>query len=388
VPTPSLDEARRKGLLNPLGVPIENRYLAELRRLALHPELSTQARAVSIVYTPLHGVGGKLGPQALAQAGFSRVFPVEAQLEPDPRFPTVRYPNPEEKGALDLSLALAREKDADLVLANDPDADRLAVAVRKGPGEHVQLTGDQVGALLGYYLLTEGKGGAERLVVSTVVSSPLLRYMAAELGAHYAETLTGFKWIANRAMALESERKLVLTFAYEEALGYAVCRAVRDKDGLSAAVVFAELAAFCRSRSSSVLEYLETIYRRFGLFKTAQRSVTLPGASGAAEIRAIMERLRASPLKSIGPVRVAATRDLLHGSELPSANVMAWDLEGGGRIVARPSGTEPKIKYYFELRETPGESEELPPAKVRGERRLLALVTDFVRLAVERGQPG
>jgi phosphomannomutase len=383
LPMPPVEKARRKGLVRSLGAELESRYLAEVRKLVLHPEAP---RDLEIVSTPLHGVGGTLAKAALGQAGFTRVAPVEAQFEPVGRFPTVRFPNPEEKGALDLAFALARERRADLIIANDPDADRLSVAVPTGTGDYLQLSGDQVGALLAYYLLTEKAGGAERAVVTTIVSSSLLSRMAEGLGLRYAEVLTGFKWIANRALALEAEGA-EFVMGYEEALGYTLGRIVRDKDGISAAAVFAELAAFCKSEGKTVLGYLEEIYRRFGLFQSGQHNVVLPGSAGAAQIQEIMKRLRASPPKAVGTAPVNAVRDLLNGIrrsaegeqaiDLPRSDVLVFELPDA-RITCRPSGTEPKIKYYFELREQIAAGEPFPQAKARAEEKMKVLIAQFL----------
>ncbi|HEY3445040.1 MAG TPA: phospho-sugar mutase [Myxococcales bacterium] len=388
LPMPSLAEAKSKGLLKSIGTEMEKRYLASIKKLELHPEVK---RDVGIVYTAMHGVGGKLAREGLQRAGFTKVWPVTSQLEPDGNFPTVRFPNPEEKGAMDLSLALAREKDADLVIANDPDADRLAIAAKKGPGEYLQLSGDQVGALLGYYLLTERQGGPDRLVVTTIVSSSLLGEMARSLGVKYAETLTGFKWIANQAIAIEAKTPTEFVMGYEEALGYTIGVGVRDKDGISAAAVFAELAAVCKARGHSVLHYLEEIYRRFGLFRSAQHSIVLPGSTGAAEIQKMMARLRANPPKTIGVTAVSAMRDLSRSIrvtaqgeqkvDLPKSDVLTFELEGGGRITARPSGTEPKIKFYFELREPIAPNESFEAAQARADVRMKALIEAFVKIA-------
>jgi phosphomannomutase len=388
LPMPPLEKARRKGLVHSVGLEMDARYLATVKKLELHPDLP---KDVGIVYTAMHGVGGKLARAALAERGFKNVWPVPAQLEPDGRFPTVRFPNPEEKGALDLSLALAREKDADLVIANDPDADRLAIAARKAHGEYVQLSGDQVGALLACYLLTERKGGADRLVVTTVVSSALLSQMAKSFGVQYEETLTGFKWIANRAIALESQRPVDFVMGYEEALGYTIGRAVRDKDGISGGAVFAELAAWCKSQGKTVLGFLEEIYRRFGLYQSAQHNIVLPGATGAAQIQQMMKRLRASPPARIGETMVTAVRDLERGIrtsdkgeekiDLPPSDVLTFELQFGGRITARPSGTEPKIKFYFEIREEIAPDEFFPAAQTRADGRMKELVEAFVKFA-------
>jgi phosphomannomutase len=337
----------------------------------------------------MHGVGARFTLAALARAGFADVRPVAAQNEPDGAFPTVNFPNPEEKGALDLALALCEETKADLLLANDPDADRLAAGARDRKGRMRVFSGNEIGVLLGAYCLKERRPRPERpLVVTTIVSSSQLGAIARDLGASYAETLTGFKWIENRALELERTEGLETVFGYEEALGYSVGDVVRDKDGISAALVFADLAGWCRARGVTVWDWLEEVQRAHGLFLSAQRSVTIPGAEGAATIAAIVDAFRARPPATVGGLAVAQTRDYRAGVPgLPKSNVVAYLLEGGSRVTLRPSGTEPKIKYYFELREAPREGEELSSAKARGEERLAAFVADFVRLAVERGQP-
>jgi phosphomannomutase len=380
-------EAEAKGLFAALGHELARRYHEAIAALVLHPG---EGRDLGVVYTAMHGVGARFTLEALARSGFTNVHPVSEQNEPDGAFPTVAFPNPEEPGALDLALALCEETKADLLLANDPDADRLAAGARDRDGRMRIFSGNEIGVLLGAYALTQRTPRPGKpLVVTTIVSSSQLGSIARDLGAAYAETLTGFKWIENRALELEKTEGLSTVFGYEEALGYSVGDVVRDKDGISAALVFADLAGWCRARGVTPWGYLEEIQRRHGLFLSAQKSVTIPGTEGATTIAAIMDGFRTSSPASIGGLAVVETRDYRAGVPgLPKSNVLAYLLDGGSRVTLRPSGTEPKIKYYFELRETPGESEELPPAKVRGERRLLALVTDFVRLAVERGQPG
>jgi phosphomannomutase len=336
--------------------------------------------------------------QALEGAGFDHVHPVPEQQQPDGEFPTVRFPNPEEPGALDLSLALAEQVEADLILANDPDADRLAVVARDASGKLSQLTGDEVGVLLGHYVLTETRPRpANPLVLATIVSSAQLGQIAGEQGARYDETLTGFRWICNRALELESDEKARFLFGYEEALGYSVGTAVRDKDGVGAALVFADLAGWCRSRGITVLEHLEQIQRRHGLFLARQVSFRFPGIEGPATIARVMEGFRERPPSHVGEREVRLTKDYLEGMTrgggqeqrltLPSSNVIAFDLGDGDRVTLRPSGTEPKIKYYFELRERPGSGESVEAARARGERRLESLIGSFLELARERGQP-
>jgi phosphomannomutase len=297
------------------------------------------------VYTPLHGVAAGLALRAFEQAGFPAPDLVAAQAEPDPDFPTVAYPNPEEPGTLDIALAQARRSDADLLIASDPDGDRLAAAVPdpKADGGWRVLTGDQVGALLGAYLLGRQPGGsdpARRLVATTVVSSTLLSRIAAAAGAQYAETLTGFKWIVRAA---ERRPGASFTFGYEEALGYAVGDIVRDKDGISAALALLGLAALARSGGESLLDAYDALESAHGVHLTSQ----LTAATTAPP--QVMARLRAGHQDRLGGEPVTSVTDLTGGTaELPSADVLSYRLRGG-RVVIRPSGTEPKIKAYLEI---------------------------------------
>ncbi|MDQ3036001.1 MAG: phospho-sugar mutase [Myxococcota bacterium] len=379
------EDARRAGLIEILGAELEDEYHAEIQKLLV---ATSTPRDVRIAYTALHGVGDRHVRRALATAGFAEVHSVASQAEPDGAFPTVRFPNPEEPGAMDHVLELAREVDAELVLANDPDADRLAVAVRTAPGAYVQLTGNEVGCLLAHYLLEHGTKDPKRAVLSSIVSSPMLGAIAQVHGAHWEQTLTGFKWIANRAMELESEGYRFVC-GYEEALGYTVGPLVRDKDGVSGALLMAELAAWSKAHGRTLIDELELMSRRYGLFLSRQVSVTMKGADGAAMIGRIMERVRAQPPTSVGVHAVLAVIDLSQGERrvrtgaveklaLPPSNVIAMELDGGHRVMLRPSGTEPKIKYYFDLREVTGEKEPVQSARARGERLLEAMSESFL----------
>jgi phosphomannomutase len=304
---------------------------------------------LNVVYTAMHGVAGQLMVRAMRLAGFGAPYVVAAQAEPDPDFPTVAFPNPEEPGALDLALADARRLGADLVIASDPDGDRLAVAVPEPGGDAAAgwrvLTGDQLGALLGAGLLgwTAGQAGPEaRLVASTVVSATLLAKIAAAAGVRYAETLTGFKWIARAADGVPGAR---FVFGYEEALGYAVGDVVRDKDGFGAALAMLRLATEARSRGRSVLDVYDELERVHGVHLTSQ--VTLRTADQAR----VMRRLRAAPPDAFGAEAVSGLTDLAAGGgAIPRADVLIFRL-AGGRVVLRPSGTEPKIKCYIEITE-------------------------------------
>jgi phosphomannomutase len=365
------------------------------------------------VYTPLHGVAASLALRAIERAGFPAPHVVAAQAEPDPEFPTVAFPNPEEPGALDLALEQAREDGADLVLANDPDGDRLAVAAPDpaAPGAWRVLTGDQAGALIGSYLLdrTAAEPGAgRRLVVTTVVSSTLLSKIAAAAGARYAETLTGFKWIVRGGQGMPGSRFL---FGYEEALGYAVGDVVRDKDGISAALALLSLAVSARSAGQSLLDRWDVLEAEHGVHLTAQ--VTLLAASPAG----IMARLRAAPPAALAGQPVTGYHDLSTGasetgearagepgepeearagepreagaagagraaeSRLPPADVLIYQLPGA-RVVIRPSGTEPKLKAYLEIVE-PAARPTLAAARAAAADRLeplRAAVADLVTM--------
>jgi len=382
VPKVEYAQARGDGRLVVLGQDVTKRYLDGVTRLTIHPEVP-KAELV-IAYTALHGVGEPLFRAALAAAGFLRVHTVAEQAEPDGAFPTVAFPNPEEKGAMDLVLALAARERADVVLANDPDADRLAVAVRDEDGTYVTLNGNEIGCLLGHYLLSEGRG-ADRLVLSSVVSSPMLGAIAEAHDAHFEQTLTGFKWIANRAMELERHRGLSFVFGYEEALGYTVGTHVRDKDGISAALTMAEMAAWCRSSGRSLLDERERMWRRYGLFLSRQVSVMMPGAEGASAIAGVMERVRSSPPTEVASHAVTAFSDLLRATRYPAggvveklhyppSDVLMLELEGGHRVMLRPSGTEPKIKFYFDVRIALRQGEAVEDGQARGQALLGVLV--------------
>ena len=367
---PELDELRRTGLVIDLGEDLHDEYLARVVALRANPALD--GRSLVVAYTPLHGVGALSVEGAMKLGGFPQLHTEKSQREPDPEFPTVAFPNPEEKGAMDRVLALAAELKADLVLANDPDADRLAAAVPDGPGYRV-LSGDQVGALLADYLLAVSPKD-KRMVATTIVSSQLLGFLAQHYGADYRETLTGFKWIGNAAMDYEATHHGRFVMGYEEALGYSIGPLVRDKDGVSACVLFAELAVWNRARGKTVLDHLEEIYRRVGLFVTEQVSLTKPGAEGMAQIKAAMTTFRAAPPKELAGHAVESVADLARGEGgLPPSDVLVFRLAGGRRVIMRPSGTEPKLKSYYEVRVPIGATEAMADARARGLAELARL---------------
>ncbi len=369
--TLDLNRAVRDGKLRRFGEDLERRYRLNARSLMRNRTIA-QNQSITIAYTPLHGVGAAPLGRLLKENGFDTVIVEPSQAEPDGSFPTVEFPNPEEPGAMDRVFALANKVDADIVLANDPDADRLAVAIPEGDGFRL-LTGDQVGALLADYLLSGFADQREPLLITTVVSSQLLSMMAKARGARFREVLTGFKWIANTAIDMAASAKLVL--GYEEALGYCAGEMVRDKDGLSAALLFAEFCAVTLHRGQLISDRLESIYRDHGAFVTRQVSLVREGESGKQEIAQMMKRARTSAPTSIDGRVVVETTDLEDGSdELPAADAIIFRLKGDGRVIMRPSGTEPKLKCYYEVREDVGSNETVKAALGRAQQDLEKLI--------------
>jgi phosphomannomutase len=323
-------------------------------------------RELTIVHTALHGVGSEVVVSAFARAGFSAPIVVESQAEPDPEFPTVGFPNPEEPGAMDAALSLAARVHPDLVLANDPDADRCAVAVpdpasvtMANPSGWRMLRGDEVGSLLGAHILSRGVD-ADAVFASSIVSSRLLAAMAAKAGITHRETLTGFKWIA---------RVGGLRFGYEEALGYCVDpQQVRDKDGITAALMVAEMAAGLRARGRSLLDVLDDLSLAHGIHATDSFSLRV---SDLRMISALMSRLRRMPPTDLGGVQVVRTDDLAEGTDaLPPTDGLRFLLEDQSRVVVRPSGTEPKLKVYLEVIVTVEGSDALDSARAEAAGRL------------------
>jgi phosphomannomutase len=367
VPTGSLDGP----LVTRHGDEIANAYLAALTAEAPSGLEADGGPPLRVVYTAMHGVAGRLMLEAIARTGFAPPHVVAAQADPDPDFPTVAFPNPEEPGALDLALAQARRLGADLVLASDPDGDRLAVAVPdpQAGGGWRRLTGDQVGALLGGYLLDRTAARPDpgsRLVVTTIVSSTMLSKIAAAAGARYAETLTGFKWIVRGGRDQPGSRFL---FGYEEALGYAVGSVVRDKDGIGAALAVLGLATRERRAGRTLPGAYDTLEAAHGVHLTAQLTLRT-GSPGE-----VMSALRAAPPAALAGQPVTSAEDLAAGARgLPPSDVIIYRL-AGARVVVRPSGTEPKLKAYFEVVRPAG-------GDLAGARRAAAARLDRLRAAV------
>ncbi|MEO3808808.1 phospho-sugar mutase [Sphaerisporangium sp. B11E5] len=342
-------------------------YLAAVSSLPLG-----SARDLKVVYTPMHGVGGELLLRAFATAGFAEPMPVEAQFAPDPDFPTVAFPNPEEPGAMDLALDLASRSGADLIIANDPDADRCAVGIPVPDGFRM-LTGDEVGGLLGEYVITHTTA-PDRLVAASIVSSSLLGKIAADHGVRHTETLTGFKWIVKAGPGM--------VFGYEEALGYSVGSdqglPVRDKDGIGAALTVAALAASAKAEGRTLADLLDDQAVRYGLHATSPLSVRVADLSLITEA---MSRLRATPPARLAGRAVLSSDDLSTGSPgLPPTDGLRYSLSGDARVIIRPSGTEPKLKCYLEVIVPVPTRDDVPTARTQAAHDLDTLKADLARL--------
>ena len=365
IPWLDFDTATAAGSIQLLGEEFARSYINTIQGSGLFAGDGGET-SISLAYTALHGVGAEIAETLLREAGFDKVYSVASQREPDGSFPTVNFPNPEEPGAMDAVQALAAQQQATLACANDPDADRLAVAVRTASGDYQMLTGDMLGALLANYLLQQEHDFVP-IVCTTIVSSSMLERIAEAAGARYYETLTGFKWLSNVALDHEDDRHRFL-FAYEEAIGYACGRQVRDKDGLSALLAFARMTQALSRRGLTVLDQMECLYRQHGLFLTAQRSLALqPGATPIGDL------LRQNPVQQIAGNPVVQTDDLAAGTRryadgrvqdlaFPASDVLIYRLANQARVIVRPSGTEPKLKCYYEVVEGVAEDAEFSAA--------------------------
>ncbi|MCU0365709.1 MAG: phospho-sugar mutase [Bacteroidales bacterium] len=374
-----------------IGEETDKKYMEEVRKLSLNSEIIRRHADMGIVYTPLHGTGYKMVPEALAMYGFTNIYPVREQSITDGNFPTLHSPNPEEPGALAMALDLAREKGADLVMATDPDADRLGIAVRKPSGEFVLLNGNQTGALLTWYIISEKKGKGElkgnEYIIKTIVTSDLLDSIAEKNSVECFNVLTGFKFFAEIMRDLEGKKKYI--GGGEESFGYLPGDYVRDKDAVSSCALIAEIAAWARDHGKSLWELLLDIYAEYGLYREKLVNVVRKGAEGAAEIRKMMEDFRSNPPAAIDGSKVVkindylllTSADLLTGKKIPlpleKSNVLQFFLEDGTKISVRPSGTEPKIKFYFSARTALGNISEFEASWKSLEERIDGIISDL-----------
>lgn len=351
---PRVEDAFRgsAGRVTPAPENVVDDYWTEVDRSRPDPQTSD----LKIVYSAMHGVGGRYVEFLMNRAGHTGLIPVVEQFEPDGTFPTVAFPNPEEPGALDLAMEWAAREGADLIVANDPDADRLAAQVPTEVGWR-NLSGNEMGVLLGDYVLRHHSDPATPIVVNSIVSSPMLGKLAEQRGAVHTVSLTGFKWIVNAGLALESAGEGRFVFGYEEALGYTVGSTVRDKDGLSAALVFADLVAGLRKKGMTVLDRLAELWDMAGVWASSQHSVVRQGPAGSAAIQEAVERLAALPPERVGAMTVEEVIDYRTGADsrpvwLGNQALVELSFGAAGRALVRPSGTEPKLKFYVDLTAT------------------------------------
>ena len=351
---------RNDDLIETIGAEIDRKYIDALTKVSVNPDVIRKHADMKIVYSPIHGAGMHVVPRALEAYGFTNVTLVEEQCTPDGNFPTVIYPNPEEEEAMTMALEKAREIDADLVLATDPDADRVGIAIRDDRGDLILLNGNQTGSLLLNYMLDQwkeqGRLTGDEYVVKTIVTTYLMDKLAAARGVECFNVLTGFKYIGAIMTELEGSRTFIA--GGEESYGYLVGEHARDKDAVVSCTMIAEMAAYHRSRGRSLYQAMVDMYVEFGLYREKLISVTKKGKEGAEAITAMMARFRTNPPESLGGSSIVTVKDYqaqsafdVRGGEstaidLPKSNVLQFVTEDGGVVSARPSGTEPKIKFY------------------------------------------
>ncbi len=390
----SFDEVKFTGndsLIEIIGEEIDKQYVDVLKELSLSPETIAKESDTKIVYSSIHGTGIKLVPRVLEAFGFKNVTVVSEQAEPDGNFPTVVYPNPEEAEAMSLALKKAAEIDADLVMATDPDADRVGIAAKNKKGEFQLLNGNQTGTLLLYYLLMKwqenNKLDGKQFVVKTIVTTDLIKRIADHFKVTCYDTLTGFKYIAEIIKELEGKSKFIA--GGEESYGYLVGDSVRDKDAVASCAMIAEMAAWARSEGLSVFDLLENIYRQFGFFLESLKSITRKGKAGAEEIQEMMVKFRKTPPITLGGSKVvklidyqsSTEKDLTNGTEkpidYPSSNVLQFFTEDQSKISIRPSGTEPKIKFYFSVNTQLGKGASVEAVRGKLELKINSIISDL-----------
>lgn len=360
--------AAAAGKYEVIGREIDDKYIAQVKAQVVNQKAIDEMQdQISIVYTPLHGTGNIPARRVMKELGFTHVYVVPEQELPDGGFPTVSYPNPEAAEAFALGLKLAREKDADLVLATDPDADRLGVYVKDaGSGEYIPLTGNMSGSLLCEYVLSQkkaaGKIPEDGQVIKSIVSTNLIDAVAKEYGCELIEVLTGFKWIGQQILKNEKTGRGTYLFGMEESYGCLIGTYARDKDAISATAALCEAAAYYKQKGMTLWDAMVAMYEKYGYYKDAVKSIGLSGIEGLAKIQSIMETLRNNTPKEVGGYKVVSARDYkldtikdMAGGEvkptgLPSSNVLYYDLNDGAWICVRPSGTEPKIKFYYGIK--------------------------------------
>ena len=389
----SKEDAIKSGLYNVIGKEIDDRYIEELKKLIVNQEaIDEMQKDIKIVYTPLHGTGNVPVQRILKEIGFENVYVVKEQEKPDGKFPTVSYPNPEDSNAFKLAIELAKKVDADVILANDPDADRLGVYAKDSKtGEYMQFTGNMTGNLVAEYILSQKKekgtlpkNGA---VIKTIVSSNLTDAIAKEYGVKLFSTLTGFKNIAKIIRGFEEDGgSYNCLFSYEESYGCIIGTHARDKDGIVAVMTVCEATAYYKKNGLTLCDQMENIYKKYGYYRENNFSIVLKGIEGAEQIKQIMDKMRNNPPKEISGLKVLSVGDyqtqIIHSNitgkeentNLPKSNVLYYELENNAWCCIRPSGTEPKIKFYIGVCTNSIEEANMELRKIENDMRILAQI--------------
>ncbi len=362
------EEVAHSGLINIVGEEVDNAYLKEIKTVTINQELINEmGKELKLVYTPLHGTGKMLGEKALKQAGFEKFILVPEQAVADPDFTTVKSPNPEEHSAFEYAIRLGEKEGADLLIATDPDADRLGAAVRMPNGDYQVLTGNQLGSIMIHYILEAhqqaGTLPQNAAVLKSIVSSELATAIAEKYNTKMFNVLTGFKFIAEKIQQYEEDHSQTFMFGFEESYGYLVKPFVRDKDAIQALVLLAEVAAFYKKQGKTLYDGLQDIFEEFGYFEEKTISVTMSGIEGSGKIKALMAKCREQAPTEFAGIQVAQTEDFKELTrtfadgqteqlQTPPSDVLKYHLEDGSWIAIRPSGTEPKIKFYLATKAT------------------------------------
>lgn len=390
VKTMELDKAKGAGLYQTIGAEVDDGYIAELKKQVIHQDAIDQVGGeLKIVYSPLHGTGNIPARRILKELGFKNVYVVKEQELPDGDFPTVSYPNPEAKEAFELGLKLAKEVDADLVLATDPDADRLGVSVKdSGSGEYKELTGNMSGCLLADYEIGQRKElyglPDDGYLIKTIVTSNMADAIAEAYGVGLIEVLTGFKYIGQQILGFETTGKGSYLFGFEESYGCLIGTHARDKDAIVATMALCEAAAYYKTKGKTLWDAMVDMYEKYGYYKDAIQSITLKGIEGVQKIQEILETLRKNPPMEVGGYRVIRARDYqadtvkdiatgeVTPTGLPASNVLYYDLTDDAWLCVRPSGTEPKVKFYYGVKGTSLEDADEKSDKLG--REVLAMI--------------
>ena len=385
VKTTTEDEAVKAGKYQVIGKEIDDKYIAHVKAQVVNQEaIDRMQKEITIIYTPLHGTGNIPARRVMKELGFENVYVVPEQELPDGNFPTVSYPNPEAEEAYALGLKLAKEKNADLVLATDPDADRLGVYVKDTKsGEYIPLTGNMSGSLLCDYVLSQKQAKGEipkdGQVIKSIVTTNLVDAVAAHYGCELVEVLTGFKYIGQQILKEEQTGKGTYMFGMEESYGCLIGTYARDKDAISATAALCEAAAYYKEKGMTLWDAMVAMYEKYGYYKDTVKSIGLKGIEGLAKIQEIMENFRKNPPKELAGWKVVSARDYkadtitdletgaVKPTGLPSSNVLYYDMTDGAWLCIRPSGTEPKIKFYYGIKGTSLEDAEAKSAKLGGE---------------------